>query len=389
LKGLISFRNAIPFKVLMNNKQNEMETPITQTGAAGANLRAMGGITASPSRDKEGFWMELEKLKETTDRHKILKNETLSSVVKIEAELLKGARNYFDTFGFTEVVVPHITRATGACENIDTMFGLDYFGERSYLVQTGQLYLESLIPRLGKVFCVGPSFRAEPEVDGRHLTEFTLVEIELPCDFDQLLEHTENIFHHMTQRIVHFRKQEIERFGIDKKRLDNMRPPFRKLRYSDAIEILKGYNINIIWGDDLKSSHEKKLVEHFGNKPLFITHFPEAIKFFNMRRNEEDSRLVNSADLILPYSGEAVGAAEREYEHDILKEKLAKSAMMKRLVEKGGSIKDFEWYLEHVKSGIEPHAGCGIGLNRVTQSILGIDDIRASTAFPMNKQSLM
>ena len=134
-------------------------------------------------------------------------------------------------------------------------------------------------------------------------------------------------------------------------------------------------------------NHEKLLVSN--GVPTFITHFPEAIKFFNMRRNEENPKVVNSADLILPCSGEAVGAAEREHDHELLKKKLLESEMYKRLKEKGKDIKDFGWYLNVVKEKPIKHAGCGIGLNRVTQFILGIDDIRASTAYPMNRISLM
>src|SRR3989344_5890393 len=126
-----------------------------------------------------------------------LKSDERASVVAIEAEMLRAARHYFDNFGFTEVVVPHLTRATGACENINTMFDVDYFGTRGYLAQTGQLYLEALIPHMENVYCIGPSFRQEPDVDERHLTEFTLIEIELPCAFDELLQHIERVIHAM------------------------------------------------------------------------------------------------------------------------------------------------------------------------------------------------
>jgi len=128
----------------------------------------------------------------------------------------------------------------------------------------------------------------------------------------------------------------------------------------------------------------------YGNQPLFITHFPKAIKFFNMRENDERSEIVNSTDLILPGSGEAVGAAEREYRYEKLKERLENSPMMKNLIKRGGSIEDFDWYLDCVKSnGIRVHSGCGIGLNRVTQFVLGTNDIRASTTFPLNSETIM
>lgn len=327
--------------------------------------------------------MRLEKIKQTNNRPEVLTTEEVAAVAKIESVAIGAAREYFKENGFTEVVVPHITRVTGACENIDTLFELNYFGESGYLVQTGQLYLEALIPKLGSVFCIGPSFRAEPDIDERHLTEFTLIEIEFPGGFEELLVHTENIVHAMIQAAA--KSKELEKFGLDLTRLKNIAKPFERITYNEAIEKLQKNGIAIAWGDDLKSKHEKFLA---GDKPMFITHYPEAIKFFNMRRGK-NPELVNSCDLILPFSGEAVGAAEREFDYEQLREKLEKSEMYKKLKERGKTLKDFEWYLNIVKSHRIQHAGCGIGLNRVMQFILGTDDIRASTPFPMNKESLL
>jgi asparaginyl-tRNA synthetase len=160
------------------------------------------------------------------------------------------------------------------------------------------------------------------------------------------------------------------------------------LTYDEAVEKLSSEGVK--WGDDLKSKHEKMLVEMAGNKPLFITHFPKKIKFFNMRENDFRTDIVNSSDLILPGSGEAVGAAEREYRYDKLKERLENSMMMQQLKARGGNIEDFQWYLDCVKTnGIKLHSGCGIGLNRVTQFVLGADDIRKSTVFPLNSETIM
>ena len=331
----------------------------------------------------EDITTSLDALKQTNNRASVLTTNELASITMIEATALAAARKYFAESGFTEVLVPHITKVTGACENIDTLFELDYFGQNAYLVQTGQLYLEALIPKLGKVFCIGSSFRAEPDIDERHLTEFALVEIEFPGDFEQLLVHIENIVHAMIHAAAVC--SEIEALGISPERLKAVTKPFARMTYTDAIKKLNEMGVDIEWGDDLKSRHEKILA---GNAPLFITHYPEAIKFFNMRRNE-NPLLVNSCDLILPYSGEAVGAAEREYDHGQLLDKLEKSSMYKMLLERGKTIEDFKWYLDIVSEHPIQHSGCGIGLNRVMQFILGSDDIRACTAFPMNRESLM
>ncbi|MBS3051187.1 MAG: hypothetical protein J4400_03480 [Candidatus Aenigmarchaeota archaeon] len=330
---------------------------------------------------KRILYNQLDHLKQTNNRPAVLASMELAPIARIESTALAAARHYFEKEGFTEVTVPHITKVTGACENIDTLFEVEYFGESGYLVQTGQLYLEALIPRLGKVFCIGPSFRAEGEIDDRHLTEFTLAEIEFPGDFEQLLVHIENIVYEMIHAAASCR--ELANLGIDTNRLKAVRKPFARMTYDRAIEKLQSNGINISWGDDLKSMHEKLLA---GDKPLFITHYPEKIKFFNMKRN---GNLVNSCDLILPHSGEAAGAAEREHDFGLLKEKLLKSEMYEKLTRRGKDIKDFEWYLDIVREHPIQHAGCGIGLNRVMQFILGSDDIRVCTPFPMNRESLM
>jgi asparaginyl-tRNA synthetase len=174
---------------------------------------------------------------------------------------------------------------------------------------------------------------------------------------------------------------------VDTERLRKVRKPFAKITYAKAAELLADFGVD--WGDDLKSSHEKMLINLTGNQPLFVTHFPKAIKFFNMKENDENPAIVNSADLLLPTSGEAVGAAEREYRCEKLRERLVNSLMFKQLVEKGGSTEDFKWYLEFYGNHGFLHSGCGIGLNRVTQFVLGTDDIRATTAFPMNRESIL
>jgi asparaginyl-tRNA synthetase len=267
------------------------------------------------------------------------------------------------------------------------MFTVDHFGGSAYLAQTGQLYLEVLTPFLKKVWCIGPSFRAEPSVDERHLTEFTLIELEFDGDLRQLMSHIEGVITSMVQECMAKRAADLAFLGVDTERI-NIAPPFKKVTYTDAAEQLSSFGVK--WGDDLKSNHEKALVEMFGNQPLFITHYPKAIKFFNMKQNIHEPTVVNSTDLILPFSGEAVGAAEREYEYEPLLQRLKDSTMLRQLIDNGGSIHDFDWYLEFYRQyGGTPHAGCGIGLNRVTQYVLGTSDIRASTVFPQNKQTIM
>jgi asparaginyl-tRNA synthetase len=267
------------------------------------------------------------------------------------------------------------------------MFELDYFGRRGYLSQTAQLYLEVFTPFLGKVWCIGPSFRAEPRADERHLTEFTLVELEFSGNFDELLTHIEGTICSMINSVLSRRQLELQLLGANIEKLRKLKRPFERITYTEAVGLLQEYGVK--WGDDFKSQDEKAIVQLTGNQPVFVTHFPKAIKFFNMRENEENPTIVNSADLLLPGGGEAVGAAEREYKYEKLHERLTNSTMFKQLIERGGSIEDFRWYLEFYKIYGSLHSGCGIGLNRVTQFVLGTNDIRATTAFPLNRESIL
>jgi asparaginyl-tRNA synthetase len=282
---------------------------------------------------------------------------------------------------FKEVVVPHITKATGACENINTLFEVNYFGKEAYLSQTAQLYLESLIPWMNKVWCISPSFRAEPRVDNRHLTEFTLIELEFAGTFAELLEHIEGVVISMIKSVL---KKMTSRW-LDRNRLRQVVAPFPRISYMEAVE-----ELDREFGHDITRAEEQMLVRKFGDAPLFITHYPKAMKFFNMIENEQNPELVDSADLIVPFGGEAVGAASREYRVHKLSQRLEMSQMLKQLIARGGTIKDFNWYIDvYKKYEMAPHAGCGIGLNRITQFILGVDDIRMCTAYPLNRETLI
>jgi len=330
-----------------------------------------------------------EILKQTKNRWQIFKTKELQALAKIESSLMKGARKYIEEKGFVEIMAPHMTKATGSCENFMTVFELDYFGQRSYLSQTAQLYLEVLTPFLKKVWTVIHSFRAEPDVDGRHLTEFPLIEIEFEGNFEELIEYIEGIINSMIATAAKESKEELKIFGIHEEDISIFKPPYKRLSYSQAIELLQEKRIEINWGDDIKSSHEKTLCKTLNFKPFFLTHWPTTIKFFDMKNNDENPNIVNSCDLILPYSGEAVGGAEREHIYQMLEKKLGESKMLELLKQRGGRIEDFEWFLDFYNNHkVNLHSGCGIGFNRVTQSLLRTDDIRACTVFPLNRETI-
>ena len=205
--------------------------------------------------------------------------ERVVRIAKIEASLLKGFRNYMEKAGFLEVQVPHITKATGACENIATMFTLNYFGRKVYLTQTAQLQLEVLSQKLKRVFALIRSFRAEPEIDNRHLTEFSLFEFEHVGNLKELMKHIENALWCGVKKVVEERENELKSFNVKEDWLELFKPPYRKITYEEAIEQLNKEGFNLKFGDDLKSKHEKVIAE---DGPVFVTHWPKSLKFFNI-----------------------------------------------------------------------------------------------------------
>lgn len=327
-----------------------------------------------------------------------LDSPEVAAVTAVEAMISKGFFDYCFDQGFRLIDVPQMTDATGACENFLTVFEIDFFGKPAYLGQTGQLYLEAFLHQFNGTFCSGPSFRKEDVIDNRHSVAFTLLEIEVAnCDLEMLQKHIEGIFDYMVSNVLRKCDRELAMLGVEQEWLKTFRPPYKVITYEEAIK-----KLNLNWGDDLKDMHEKELVRLFGNKPFFVTHYPQEIKFFNMRENRQNPKVVNSMDLLLPYSGEAVGAAEREEEVARLCKRLEKSTMLKLMLEasktrsnktehelKEEFISKFDWYIDLVERFPIRHAGCGIGKNRVTQAFLSSTDIRACAAYPLNKESLI
>ena len=329
------------------------------------------------------------------------------ATAKLERQVIKSMRNWLERTGFFEIFPPKVVRASGACENIDTLFEIGvgknfhWFHSKtphkSYLSQTAQLFLEAFVPYLGKVYSIGPSFRAEAGNDNRHLTEFTMLEIEFAGDFQKLLEYIEKIIYGVVKDILNLPqkiKKELKFGKRQVERLKKIRPVFPKITYDEAIKIL-----DLPFGSDIFWKNEQKLMARFNNHPIFITHYPnplwnhgeeiEVEKFFNMIPDPKNPARVLSADLILPFSGEAVGAAQRVHRFEELKWRLENSKMFKRLVKKGGGLDDFNWYLERVKTKTVPHAGCGFGIARILKFIKGEEDIKKAVAFPSNRENII
>lgn len=309
------------------------------------------------------------------------------AIVRIWDAMFRGARSYVERHGFVGVHnMPEIVGVTGACENVDTLFKVDFFGKPAFLAQSDQLYLEMLTPQLGRVYAEIQSFRMEPEADDRHLCQFSLFEIEHLGGLDELIDNISGIVQSAAREVVARCEEELAMFGRSADELRNL--AFGRITYGDAIELLAPEFPGLAWGDDLTAVHEEAIVRHLG--PCFVTHYPKDIKFFNMRINEDDPEVVNSTDLLLPFSGESAGAAEREHEHARIVERLKTSPMYATLLENGATDEDFAWYLDaHVGRDIPLHSGAGIGMARVAQFILGVDDIRDAVPFIVNRENLL
>ena len=308
------------------------------------------------------------------------------ALVRIWDAMFRGARSYVERNGFVGVHnMPEIVGVTGACENVDTLFKVDFFGKPAFLAQSDQLYLELLTPQLGRVYAEIQSFRMEPDADDRHLCQFALFEIEHLGDLDELISHISGIVQAATREVVARCSEELALFNRNPGELRNM--AFARVTYSDAIDLLCNEFPNLNWGDDLVAEHEAALTNKLG--PCFITHYPKDIKFFNMKENDADPRVVNSTDLLLPGAGESAGAAEREHHYERVVERLQTSDMYRRLIGHGARPEDFDWYLDaHKGRNIPLHSGAGIGMARLAQFITGTDDIRDAVPFLVNRDNL-
>lgn len=288
-------------------------------------------------------------------------------LVELRSKTLKKIREFFDKEGFIEVIPPVLVGATGACENVPTIFSFDYFGKKAFLAQTTQLFLEWYVYNgIPKVYSINKSFRAEPRITTRHQTEFTLIEFEASdSDLGWLVEFEKRFIYSVSEQT----RQEV-----------------KLMYYTEAIQLLKDGGINIAWGDDFSSQAEQLITARNGIS--IITHYPEYIKFFNMRESVI-SGTVDCCDLLLPGVGETIGGSEREYRYDIIKSKLENSDMLKQLVKAGGNASDFDWYLDLIKNKEMRRAGAGIGFDRLVQWITGSHSIKDCVEFPRDAETLV
>lgn len=306
------------------------------------------------------------------NRHLWIRSKKMWCVLMVRAKLLKAAREWLDGHGYVEVQAPTLTAS--ACEGGATLFPVDYFGRRAYLTQSWQLYGEAFVASVGKCYTIAPSFRAEKSRTRRHLTEYWHLEVEIPfCGLKELLEVEEQLITHICHRLSEWASEELRALGREPDYLAKIEPPFPRLTYDEAVELLQAKGVNISWGEDLAWTHEKILSEAF-EVPFFITHFPRSAKAFYHKPDPSRPEVTLSADLLAPEGyGEITGGGERIEDYEFL---------LARIREEGLDPEDYKWYLDLRRYGSVQHAGFGLGVERMVMWVCRLEHIRDAIAFP-------
>lgn len=305
-------------------------------------------------------------------RHLWLRSSRQRAALKVRSEVCQAIRDFFYDREFVLIDSPILT--PNACEGTSTLFSTEYFGDQAYLSQSGQLYLEPALAAFGKVYCMGPTFRAEKSKTRRHLTEFWMVEPEAAfLEFPGLLELTEDFIGYLVPRVLDRAKEDLVVLERDTTKLEAVVPPFPRITYTEAIDRLQKLGKEIQWGDDFGADDETALAEQL-DKPVFITHFPAAMKAFYMQPDADDPKLALGADLLAPEGyGEIVGGSQRLHDHDVL---------LQRIHEHHLPVEAFQWYLDVRKYGSVPHSGFGMGIERFVAWVTGIKHLRETIPYP-------
>jgi asparaginyl-tRNA synthetase len=377
----ILLKNKVSADVLQSFDQLTQESSLTLTGVLHKDPRAPGGLELelsgidvfqiakeypiSPKEHGVAFLME--------HRHLWLRSDRQQAILWIRHELIRAIRDFLDAHHFIQLDAPILTPA--ACEGTSTLFSTSYFDQgNAYLSQSGQLYMEAGAMAFGRVYCFGPSFRAEKSKTRRHLTEFWMVEPEIAfADLEELISWAEQLISFLINRVLENRRLELRLLERDITFLENIKPPFPQLSYLQAIEIIKKQGLSISFGDDLGGDEETLIGSQF-DQPVTIHRYPSGCKAFYMKRDPEDLRLVLNMDILAPEGyGEIVGGSAREENLEQLRE---------RIKEQNLSEDDLEWYLDLRRFGTVPHGGFGLGLERMVAWICGLKHVREAIPFP-------
>ncbi|OUM93000.1 MAG: asparagine--tRNA ligase [Caldibacillus debilis] len=380
IQGVVEKKN-VPEEVFQLAKSLPQESSVYITGTVHADERSPYGYELAvtdirvihlakdypitPKNHGTEFLMD--------HRHLWLRSRRQHAIMKIRDEIIHATVEFFRKNGFVKVDAPILTGS--APEGTTELFHTKYFDEDAYLSQSGQLYMEAAAMALGKVYSFGPTFRAEKSKTRRHLIEFWMVEPEMAfCTFEENLQVQENYVSYLVQSVLNNCRQELKTLERDVSKLEKVTPPFPRITYDEAIKLLheQGFD-DIQWGDDFGAPHETAIANSF-DKPVFITHYPKAIKPFYMEPDPERKEVVLCADLIAPEGyGEIIGGSERIHDYDLLKQ---------RIEEFGLPLQAYEWYLDLRRYGSVPHSGFGLGLERTVAWIAGIEHVRETIPFP-------
>lgn len=311
-----------------------------------------------------GFLME--------KRHLWLRSRKQNATLKIRAEVIRTIRDFFDSRGFVCVDAPILTPA--ACEGTTTLFEVKYFDDSAYLTQSGQLYAEAAAMAFGKVYCFGPTFRAEKSKTRKHLTEFWMVEPEVAyLELDGLVELAEEFVSYIVQKVLETQKEELKILERNIAPLEKIKPPFPRISYDEAVKIIQDKGIQFKWGEDFGAPHEEALVSGF-DKPLIVHRYPTECKAFYMQPDPNNQKYALCMDVLAPEGyGEIIGGSQRIHDLKLLEERIREHKLPRVA---------FEWYLDLRRYGSVPHSGFGLGVERTTAWLCGTEHIRECIPFP-------
>ena len=311
-------------------------------------------------------------------RHLWLRSSRPGAILKIRSEIGKACRDFMEERGFVLVDAPIFTPA--ACEGTSTLFETAYFDDTAYLTQSGQLYMEAAAMALGKVYCFGPTFRAEKSKTRRHLTEFWMIEPEMAyCDLAGAMALAEDMVLYVLDRVLDRRGEELKVLERDTAPLERVSRPFPRMTYDEAVECLTALGSDIAWGSDLGGDDETVLASEF-ESPVFVHRYPSTVKAFYMKEDAQDHRLALCMDLLAPEGyGEIIGGGQREDDLAVLQHKIATHQLPQEA---------FSWYLDLRRYGSVEHAGFGMGIERVVAWLCGVKHVRETIPFPRMMQRL-
>jgi asparaginyl-tRNA synthetase len=359
----------------------DQESSVIVTGVPREDKRAPGGVELTLKSLKlvggaEGFPITPKEHSSSfllDHRHLWLRSKKQHVALKVRHHTVAAIRDYLNNHGFVNLDTPIFT--PNACEGTSTLFETDYFGDRAYLSQSGQLYNEATVAAFGKVYCFGPTFRAEKSKTRRHLTEFWMVEPEIAyMELPELMELEEDFFCYIIARVLETCGTELkEVLERDISKLEAVKKPFKRLHYKEAAKFLLAKGLPFEVGGDFGAPDETALTEN-ETSPVFVHHFPTAIKAFYMEPDPDEPEYCLSCDMLAPEGyGELIGGSQRIWKLDLLE---------KRIKEHNLPRAAFEWYLDLRKFGSVPHSGFGMGVERTVSYLCGLQHLREAIPFP-------